>query len=193
MKRRQEAEASSVPNFRLNNHHRVTIMERVLDRSFKSEEEGVRGAEHVLGNKVYDDVYPAPVQKNMSLLPEGFLPVVSSMSVQFGGHVGRISFSERVVAEKNSGYQVAATYEAGHKLTTEYYKVSRLRQSLNEKKEKARRDVRSLLDSCTTSRQLVATWPEVVNFLEGLCGDSPKAAIAVTVREINLELGLSGR
>ena len=150
----------------------------------------MRASELMLGGMVYDDVYPKAVQRLMSKMPEGFLPTATSFAVAFDGVVDQVGFSERRVADKDNSFRPVVNYESDHPIAVENSEVSKRRRDLNARREKARRDVLALLESCRSSSQLLATWPEAAQFMEGMSPTSQVVDLAVPVEEINLELGL---
>jgi len=189
-KQKQSARGPEISNFRLNEQYRQTILRRALARAFDSEEERMRASELLLGGMVYDDVYPKEVQRLMSKMPEGFLPIATSLTVAFDGEVDQVRFGERRVADKDNSFKPVVNYESDHPIAVEHSEVSKRRRDLNARREKARRDVLALLESCRSSSQLLATWPEAAQFMDSMSPTSQVVDLAVPVEEINLELGL---
>src|SRR4051812_17389324 len=70
---------------RLTTPHRRAIRDRLLEKWMNGPEEAaLHDGYRQLAQAAYDQLYPATVQLQMAVLPEGWLPKRSEFTVQFG-------------------------------------------------------------------------------------------------------------
>jgi hypothetical protein len=161
-----------VKNVRLNARMRRVILDRLLHHAFQAAREALAGEREALAAEVYDDVYPADVQRKMRRLPEGFLETSAQICVNMGGQSVSFSVEDPFTLRHND---LHARF-----------------QKLDEESSRSRHVGEAALESCATLRQIVEEWPEaepfVRDFLEAQSSQS--VALAVPVREFNRQFNL---
>lgn len=192
--REREPEPRLLRNVRLNDGLRRTVLERLKAHSFKARRDELDGKLRVLGDEVYDHVYPKEVRRRMQALPEGFLDECESLPVSFAGDVTWVRFTEkRRTATKHSSHgHVAAVYEASHTFTARFRELDGAVSRLAAEESDAMHKAAALLASVTTTRLLLEAWPECRPFVEDLLKDTAPAcvALAVPVAALNRAFGL---
>jgi hypothetical protein len=182
-----------VKNVRLNARMRRVILDRLLHHAFQAAREALAGEREALAAEVYDDVYPADVQRKMRRLPEGFLETSAQICVNMGGQSVSFSVEDRPVAHKHHYFSTpAGSYPADHPFTLRHNDLHARFQKLDEESSRSRHVGEAALESCATLRQIVEEWPEaepfVRDFLEAQSSQS--VALAVPVRELNRQFNL---
>lgn len=192
-RRPRAVEVRSMRSARLNARVREAVLERLMQHAFKEPKEEISRLSEELASEVYDDVYPPSVRRKMRGLPEGFLDTAASLRVCFGGQVADLRVSPRPVADCHARSTAAArSYPADHRFALEWGKIDAKYQLLTAQMSVARRQAKALLESCSTCRQLVDSWPEVEPFVRDFTeATTPQVvALAVPVRELNCQFNL---
>jgi hypothetical protein len=191
-------EGGLVKNVRLNARMRRVILDRLMQHAFQAAREAVDRERADLAAEVYDDVYPADVQRKMRRLPEGFLETSSQICVNMGGQSVSFSVEGRPVAFKHHYFsEPAKSYPADHPFTLRHNDLHARSQKLGEESSKSRHVGEAALESCASLRQLVEEWPAVEPFVRDFAeSKSPlTVALVVPVRELNrqFKLGEEGK
>lgn len=189
---------------RLTNYIRDRIRQALIKRTFDPRKKELTETEHALGRAVYNDLYSAEVQMQMHRMPEGFLPTACGVQVKFGDSFVQVNWDSadaarriaaRRIADKHDirGRAAAKVYEPDHQLTKEFQKLQQLHKQFDDEMYEARRQINSLLGSCTTVEKLIRTWPEVEEFAKPFLGKDagvPSTALAIPIADLNKILGL---
>lgn len=181
---------------RLNEHIRQSVLKKLMEHAFAEEQKLLDRDLERLAVEVYNDIYPADLQRKMRRLPANFFDTDASIAVAMGGQVVHLKVPKCPVAyvHYHSGYTPAKTYAASHPFSERHDELYRRRKDLEERSATARKHAYSVLTSCATCKQLVEVWPEVEPFVSPFTkASSPQSvALMVPVKELNRQFGLGG-
>lgn len=187
-------------SIRLSNSVRDEIISRLINEAFDKKFEDIDSERYALSLKVYNDVFSKKERDAMYELPDGWLPTVSEMKVQFGGDscgVCRREFKEpvRVPAKYTESYgRIYKVYPDNHAFTKLHDSITSDFDSLKQLKNKAIAQAKAVLYSCNTTKALKEAWPEIENLV---CEYEPseesenKTAIVPVANGLNQILGLA--
>ena len=181
-----------MPNVRLNDRIRLTVLERLMEHAFRKQMDDVNQLVTKLARDVYDDVYPLDIQRKMKRLPEGFFETSGVVHVGMAGQHVELRCEGRPVAPKYDFAQASKSYAADHPFTIRHAEIYARKSKLNELRATCRRQAKAVLDNCSSCKQLVEVWPEVEPFVRDFTqGKSPQSvALTVPVKELNRQFGL---
>lgn len=157
---------------------RVKIVHALLKHRFDPEVEKLELRELELAVAVYNDQLLE--LKRMQRLPDGWLPKIEQIHVQFGEKWVYLHFKVPMIVPTSKEFSPFAVYEAGHKRSTEYFKLLEAKQDLEARKTQARRAASVIIGEAKTVKQLLEAWPEVAPFI-------PEAEAASTLPALNMK------
>lgn len=182
------------------------ITRDLLVHRFRKEANDLFNANAELALCVYNDVYSEKDRKLMASLDDKWLPKSSDISVRFNddsyvsldfngrvfGCLIGIADSVEVVRRPvpyahNRG--CAKVYEAGHALQKRREKLQNRKVDLIERIKDAENQIRASLNSVTTIKRLIESWPEVAPFATKYDKDSAKLP-AIPAEKMNEILAL---
>lgn len=192
-------------SFKLTQSDRERLVKAILKHRFA--ETGVKlAAQHAsLAAKCFDKAFTKAERAQMDALPDGWLPTVRSIRVQFAGKVDSLDFSgfpsygasfyatsaapiwRRIPARAQHG--VVLALDAGDRLAIMHEQLQQAVSRANDDLKCLMRQVGAVMNQASTSGKLVALWPEVEPFLAGM-GKAPAAVPAVPIGALNKMLGL---
>lgn len=173
---------------RLTTAIREKIVADLLRHRFEKDVADYRDDMIALAKAVYDDLYSEADLVLLDSMPEGWMPVWSSMGVRFSDSYTRLYFGgyltgdmasiasyeevHRPFASKHCGGCVKS-YEARHKLAIRAEKLSARKDGIKEKITEAKRAANSALSAVTTVKRLIESWPEIAPFAAKYEGERP--------------------
>lgn len=192
------------------------IQARLLEHAFSIKIMDLIADQAAFARRVYDDVVPPAMQVRLEELPDGWVPQVTQVSVQFGDesrNVSQIDFSGRIgvfdaiARGLSSGdsqsieritrripYRmrdsVVKVYEVGSKLQRDWEDLVNRRVELSTKIKDAEKVIEGTLDSFTTVNALINGWPEVEPFAAKYRAEPPSQLPAVPRATLNSMLDL---
>ncbi|MFQ1017897.1 Nmad5 family putative nucleotide modification protein [Gilliamella sp. BG7] len=84
------------------------------------------------------------------------------------------------------------TYTADHEFSKRFLSLQNQFKYLEKQKNDLEHEIMAILNSCATLKKLQETWPESVNFLDGIQVDITKTNLpAVVVEDLNKKLGIT--
>ncbi len=145
---------------------RGEILENVLSTTFKDRIEALREKKRKVADTVYRDVLGKKNITLMESLPKGFLPERDEVRVAVDGDFLHLPLGEprRVISEK-AGYNAWKNYTHDSVIGKQILEVRAAEGKLNEDYTSLRSKAQTILNSVTTVKSLLATWPEVSQFL----------------------------
>lgn len=192
---------------RLTTPIRDALLEKLLERAFKTRCEDFLKRAATFAVKVHADVFGDDLAK-MKALPKGWLPTDDDIMVRFGGDQTRLSFrgslgscgipdifrqcgalgGDNVYLVFTSATQnsTAKVYNARDALATEYEAFINERKDLVEEIGRAARTVRAALNSVRTIQKLIDIWPEVEEFAKEFLVDGERKALLPDVPRAQL-------
>lgn len=181
---------------RLTNSIRDAIRIKVMNRAFDKLHADTKDQEHKLAAAVYRVAFTAKQRKLMDSLPQGWLPELNYMRVEFKeGTIGYTNLTVkddeklRVPNNKNN-YNAIAVIESGHILEEVALKWKKDKEDIRQRYEKTRLSVCAILDSVTTVKKLIDIWPEAKEFILPYMSESKCTLPAIQFKEVNKMLGL---
>jgi len=177
---------------RLTQDMRQKILCRLLEHAFGDRQKELRTDDEAFGLAVYEDVYDVLTRRRMKAFPEGFLKLKIHLKVAFGGQQDQVCWKGLRPTSAAHEYDRAKSYLADHPLSKRRDELEQRRSRLREEQNKSRSQIKSVLDSCSTIRQLVEIWPEASSFVEDFAASGPAAvtALALPIKSLNEQLGL---
>lgn len=193
-------------SFKLTQSDRERLVNAILKHRFA--ETGVKlAAQHAsLAAKCFDKAFTKAERAQMDALPDGWLPTVRSILVQFAGRVDSLDFSgapaygpslyapkvERIwrCVPQHAVHDVILAVEASDRLCVAHEQLRQAEAKAQEDIKNLSRQIEAVMGQATTSGKLVALWPEVEPFLAAIGRTSTAAVPAVPIGALNKMLGL---
>ena len=181
---------------RLNEKIRQAILKKLMEHAFTEEQKLLERDHERLAFDVYNDLYPADVQRKMKRLPANFFDTNASIMVNLGGQSVHLKVPKCPVGyvHYSTGYTPARSYAADHPFSERHAGLYSRKKDLEDRAAVARKHAYSVIYSCATCKQLVEVWPEVEPFVSPFTkASSPQSvALMVPVKELNRQFGLGG-
>jgi hypothetical protein len=187
-------------SIRLTNQVREEILQKLLDKGFSAKKKEIEARRNELSIKVYNDVFSKKDRDLMQSLPQGWLPEISEMKVQFGGTSSGVcqrEFQTPVRMPYKHVYScstnVLKVYEDSHKFTIEHDKITDDTKVFCSERVKAEAQTKAVLYSCNTTKALKEAWPEISSIVEAYEpaeGSQNETAIVPVANGLNSILGL---
>lgn len=186
---------------RLTNAQRQRIINRIFDGNSPVEKalETARQAYRKACLNVYFHVFDAATRRKMKRLPKGWLP--QFRDVQYQGELIQVAgVTYKLDLPKAGNYPVPhsffnggyfGNFSAGDEIGEAVADADRNRRKSENAVDDAKRDARSILDSCTTDRALIQAWPEIEDIVRVVCAD-PKSNVPAKIdtAKINKMIGV---
>jgi hypothetical protein len=176
---------------RLTKELRKEIHNALMERAYTERKEEIVRMEHNLGMRVYNDLYPPQVQEQMKMLPNDFFNQATAMKVAFDSNYHHISLPEEI-ALAYKDYRpyggTVANYPAGHELTDAYIKFKKLEDEYKHDRMRLYSESNAILESCTTVKKLIETWPEIEPILQKLnihTAQSKEVHLPAVIQDMN--------
>lgn len=180
---------------RLNKSQKQTIRSRLMSNAFAEEGKQLEEEKLKWGDAFYDELYPPKVQKAMEALGEGaFLLDTRLRYAGPGGDYGWCRWhgeGRRVFYRHTQG--AAISFSGQEPLYLARKALDRKQDEYTKRRSKALQDIDAVLESVSTDKQLRETWPEAVDVIDEVLGQSPNKAYlpATLLAELNQTLGLT--
>lgn len=178
---------------KIRNWQRDRIRRAALDKRFEAEEKHLDALEDLLATAVFHDVL-GPEEKLIETLPDGWLPMASSICVRFGPDVARLNFDEEGPTPHKLTDGVCAVYDVTHEFSEQWEDIRHAREDIKELRARLSAQISAVLASCSTFPQLMKRWPEVREFAEACASLGPDNVVslpAINISTLNEALGLS--
>ena len=179
-------------SIRLNESIRHKIISALLEKRFSKEDEAKAKKSQSLAQQVYNDQIQKKDRDIMATLPDGWLPMVSSLRVQFGDDYTYLSLKESVPLPHNRSKYTFAVYEKDHKLTKKFSDIDSKDDEIRDGKVDIKKKAWAILTSVRTTKQLFDVWPEVQGVVLSVIEtpEEPKHLPALPISEVNKAIGL---
>ncbi len=169
---------------------RDQIERAVLYQCFKGREEALEAREHEIGDAAYNEIFGAKDRERMLSLPRGWLPECGSFRVQISGRTVSLPLATPRRFPDNKSHGVLAVFEANHKVSRRWQTFENAKTDLKDGRKKLRSEVRAVLYSVNTTKQLLEVWPEIAPFLRD-ADKPPQTLPSLRIEELNTALGLT--
>jgi hypothetical protein len=186
---------------------RDTLVSRILKYRFSGEVAQLIADRADFANACYEAVYDEPTRKKMASLPKGWLPTDDDLFLRFGAETERVCFNgdglygdlsatlekhpeqvRRPILTKHQN-GVVQVFDAGSPIETAFAQLQDRKAALHDRVKDAAAQIRSVVNSVTTTGKLREVWPESAAFLEDF-EDVKLNLPMVQVRELNALLDL---
>lgn len=180
---------------RLTQDHRKIILERMLKHGFGERLAAIKAEEHKIATEVYDFAYSDKVQKQMEVLPKGFLHEEGTITIYVSGasfklNLGKMRRISRAMCGYYSTEQRIAVLDSdpiGVRVKEFFQKKSQLEDAYNAAESQAK----TVLDSVKTLSKLLDVWPEVEAFTTDIAAEEKKVtSLAIPIASLNRILEL---
>lgn len=184
---------------RLNTNYRQAIRAHLIGDRFEKERQELQERLHDLAINVYNDVFDEATVRRMQRLPEGWLPTVRNVAVEFGGDYNRLSFPDKVYKRMPASRVeygdciCLRKYPGSHEFSQEHTDIRNRRQAIKEEERQLIAEIDGVLYSVHTDKKLIEVWPEIKTVVEAAC--SPQGGVqlpAPRINHLNNVLGLKG-
>lgn len=176
---------------RINTYMKETVVRRLMNHAFEERKKALQAEWYALGDAVYKDLYPEEVLTKMKAMPAEFLPMDDDVRVSFGGDFTRVYFGENRLLSYGHLSNAARVYDSKHPLSVRHDAYHKAKDQLTEEERKAESSAKAILDSVTTLKKLIETWPEVEPFVEDFKQTATGRYLpALPVQDLNARLGL---
>lgn len=179
---------------RLTDHIRELICKDIIDHSFGAQGKKIYADRMALANMVYERKYDTATRSKMNALPQGWLDTDIYVGVQFGE--GRFNYC-RLPMSKAQRFphedcgKTLLRLEATDDLAVEHERISQVEAAWKSETAQRGAEVKAILNSVSTMKQLLDTWPEVKPFCESrIPADNRTTALAPRLHVLNAQLGL---
>lgn len=188
---------------KLTSNHREIIARKILKNKKHEAEKSMKAWQEKWFKKVYDKLYTKSEIEWMSKAPKGFLAESRCFRVKLNSEIVEVqagkdetgNFEYFPISNDHCGYGTVAIIEdlmlkqQAKKMLEEY----RCALSCKAEVKDIEREVRTLLFSVNTSKQLVDAWPEIKDVVDDVVGETEKENLPVpAVTVLNNKLNLSG-
>lgn len=171
---------------------RIHIREMLLTKRFGKEEAALQKDFTALANDCFDVLYSQSLRKQLEALPEGFVPVQTSLSMYIDttrhcnlslGKARRV----RMVDYNSSSPRIADVL-----LSKRYSHLKSAEMALHADREVTKREIDGILYAATTAARLCELWPDIKSVVETVCGFPAvnKFPLAVNYEKVNKMLRL---
>lgn len=177
---------------RLTKEMRLKILSRLVEHAFGKLAKELQADDDAFGLAVYVDVYDPLVRRRMRALPEGFIAKKCAIRVAFGGQQNQVSWRGFLPIAAKHVYDRAKSYLSDDPLSQRHDALERRRNLLRAERDGVWSQIKGVLESCTTLKQLVEIWPEAESFVRDFAEQGPAAvtALALPIKSLNELLGL---
>ncbi len=155
---------------RLTKSLRDEIHNALMERAYVERKEEIARMEHDLGMAVYNDKYPSDTQALMRKLPDSFFEQRSSIYVAFNSDYCKLSIQESVpVGELHAhSWHALDNYSEDHELTDSFKIFRKAKEEYEKDRNRLAAESSAILQSCSTVKKLIETWPDIIPVLEKL-------------------------
>jgi len=182
---------------RLTKEIREAIANDLVKHRFEAAIKELYEQRAALADAVYRDLYTKAQREQIEALAEGVVPMADEISVNFGTSYTHVYFSGYAYGDLNkvlpgsrsTGLRriyykhmngSAKVYDATHKLSIEYDRLSGVLADLVKDVDAARRAALGAMASVATIKRLIEAWPEVEPFARRFDVELPQLPMVQT-------------
>lgn len=183
---------------KLTNHHRDAIANAAAAYAFDPKAAALSKTEDMLAREAYELLFPLSQRVAVKALPKFWFNHVNSLIFNVNGAKITLKFLGDAVpapavsklgsGNPANGYSPVGAVPAGD-LAERIMKHVDARDSLAKERKAARTDLRAMLGTITTDKQLREAWPEGEEFYSKFSA-APVSLPAVSMADINKRFGL---
>ena len=183
---------------KLTNHHRDAIANAAAAYAFDPKAAALSKTEDMLAHEAYELLFPLSQRVAVKALPKFWFNHVNSLIFNVNGAKITLKFLGDAVpapavsklgsGNPANGYSPVGAVPAGD-LAERIMKHVDARDSLAKERKAARTDLRAMLGTITTDKQLREAWPEGEEFYSKFSA-APVSLPAVSMADINKRFGL---
>lgn len=159
---------------RLSNSIREVILNGMLEHRFGPPEKALEAEGFALGGRIYDTYYDQKTRRRIKRLPGGWLPTVLGVRVKIAGHAFEHDFGHpgegkiRRVLEKDFERwrkAMCITIPRDPELLQALISHAQRETKLKEQRQSAHKTGWAALVSCSTTKKLLDTYPDLAPFV----------------------------
>ncbi len=179
----------------LNNTIREDIINDVIKKTFDKEYADLKKQEHKIGMAAYNKLYPAKDRETANALPEGWIKKDKCLRFNIAGMDMIFNVNEAVAIKRSLEH---GCYRLGNvadeKIKQDALDLHNDKETVNQKREKLRGQLKSVLYAVNTYKRLSETWPEGNKFYVKYAPKGDNSLLpAIRVNELNESLGLKSK
>lgn len=179
----------------LTNVIRDEIIADVIAKTFDKEKEELKKREHKIGMAAYAKVYTAKEREAAASLPKGWVKVDKCLRFNIGGMDMRFNVNEHVPVRRESEYDCSRLGNiADEKIKQDALDLHGDKESIKDREQKLRGQLKGVLYAVNTYKRLSETWPEGHKFYVKYAPKGDNSLLpAIRVNELNETLGLKAK
>ncbi len=163
--------------------HREAITTRLLVATFAERELRLKQQEHALGLRLLHHMYSSQELRQMAELPEGWLPLYSSLNFRHGNYSAQVTLTDPVRLPANHGHR----FETPDAWYQDYVEMRTNRTAMFRERKQIEMEIAGTLSAFTTVEKLADSWPEgYAYFPHGEL--APVALPALRIEDLNARL-----
>lgn len=174
---------------------RSKIVRKVVSDQFDPIFDAIKERKMDLAHEIYLDEFKSRLEQ-IEALPEGWLPTLTSIGVNFGGQYHDLSLRTkvRVPASYYDDYFDRNVnefiYEASHRFSKAMAEIVNDEKDAKERRDTAKTQTRAILNSYPSVQRLIEAWPEIEPYTVADGRVVVENLPAIKIDEINALLGL---
>lgn len=183
-------------SIRLNKANSRKLVFAIYGDKHTAQIESIENKLEALAKSIYCDVFSPAERKLMDSLPKGWLKVRKSLKVKMSGEVVSLQLPEnmefrfpeyKAVSEYSD--TILEVYDGSHKFSEKYRELKNKKKSLEQERNQLLVEIKAVVESHTTDKKLIESWPEVETIVRSTI-KSKQTALAVPVDSLNKKLGI---
>lgn len=201
----EQAAQHRMASWKLTQEDRANLSSAILQHRFAATGVKLAAEEAALAAKCFEKAFAKADRTQMEALPDGWLPTICSIRVQFAGRVQMLDFAgrehlrvfrapladpvwRRVPSKLERG--VLLVVEATERLGIAHEQHQQAVRKAREDLSNLARQIDAVMSQATTSGKLITLWPEVEPFIASMRKRAPAKVPAVPIVALNKMLGL---
>lgn len=182
---------------KLNKDMRQQILDLVLGDTYTKRKQEHAKQEKQFGKDVIDFFITDDIKTKVAELPKNWFQAPYYIAVRFGGEYESFNFKEYGFKEyiplPNYLSNTTQTLAGNHPLSEKRDELRNLEKDILSEERADTNRINAILNSVSSSKQLVEVWPELETIVNKVCHGSPKMKIglpAIVVDDINTKFKL---
>lgn len=181
---------------KLNAEMRTNILNEIIGDRYEVRRKELALREKAFGKKVVDFFITDEIKAKIAELPKNWFPAPYYLAVRFAGEYENFYF-------KDYGFQehiavprcldCVQNLPGNHPLSEERDELKNAEKDINSEETADRNRIKAILQSVSSSKQLIEVWPELETIVNKHCHGTPKMKIglpAIVVDDINNKFNL---
>lgn len=176
----------------LNQTTRLGIVNRLIEHRFSKEAAALDAKREALAAKIYDDAFPKKQRDLMASLPDGWLPMTTTVKFATAGVVEMLRLPEARRIPHEREYHVLKAYEATSAIAEAFADIKSKVAEHRKQREECRSEAIATLSSFRTTTALIKAWPEIAPFCKVESGTAPNLP-SISTADLNARFNLPAK